>query len=102
MTPVEIADVAKFYFKRKVEGEETHWRQTRWLAMWIVNVSGKSVKRDIKETELGIRFADEIVIVNPEERRRQALETAEYFAKMAPGICKRGKNGKALIYGEDN
>ncbi len=102
MTPVEIADTAKFYFKRKVEGEKTHWRQTRWLAMWIVNMSGKSVKRDIKETELGIRFADEIVIVDPEERRRQALETAEYFAKMAPGICKRGKDGKALIYGEDN
>ena len=102
MTPAEIADTAKFYFKRKVEGEKTHWKQIRWLAMWIVNMSGKSVKRDIKETELGIRFADEIVIVDPEERRRQALETAEYFAKMAPGICKRGKDGKALIYGEDN
>ena len=102
MTPAEIADTAKFYFKRKVEGEKTHWKQNRWLARWIVNMSGKSVKRDIKETELGIRFADEIVIVNPEERRRQALETAEYFAKMAPGICKRGKDGKALIYGEDN
>ena len=102
MTPAEIADTAKFYFKRKVEGEKTHWKQIRWLAMWIVNISGKSVKRDIKETELGIRFAEEIVIVDPEERRRQALETAEYFAKMAPGICKRGKDGKALIYGEDN
>jgi len=66
-----------------------------------MNISGKEVKRPIKETDL-FRFSDEIVKVDPEERRRQALETAEYFAKMAPRICKRGKDGKALIYGEDN
>ena len=59
------------------------------------------VKRTVKETDL-FRFADEIVKVDPEERRRQALETAEHHAKMAPGICKRGKDGKALIYGENN
>ena len=59
------------------------------------------VKRPIKETDL-FRFSDEIVKVDPEERKRQALETAEYHAKMAPGILRRGKDGKALIYGEDN
>ena len=58
-------------------------------------------KRTVKETDL-FRFSDEIVKIDLEERRRQALDTAEYFAKMAPGICKRGKDGKALIYGEDN
>ncbi len=102
MTPAEIADTAKFYFKRKVENEKTHWKQTRWLAMWIVNMSGKSVKQGIKETELGIRFADEIVIVDPEERRRQALETALLHAKMCPKLIKRGKDGKPMIYGENN
>jgi len=66
-----------------------------------MNISGKYLKKDIKEDDL-FRFTDEIFKVDPEERRRQALETAEYFAKMAPGICKRGKDGKALIYGENN
>ena len=70
--------------------------------MWSVNMAGKYLKgKNMKETDL-FKFSDEIVKVDPEERRRQALETAEYFAKMAPGICKRGKDGKALIYGEDN
>jgi len=66
-----------------------------------MNISGKYLKRDIKEDDL-FRFTDEIVKIGPEERRQQALETAEYFAKMAPRICKRGKDGKALIYGENN
>lgn len=66
-----------------------------------MNISGKYLKKDIKEDDL-FRFTDEIIKVDPEERRRQALESAEYFAKMAPGICKRGKDGKALIYGENN
>ena len=59
------------------------------------------VKNPIKETDL-FKFSDEIVKIDPDERRRQALETAEYFAKMAPRVVKRGKDGKALIYGEDN
>jgi choline kinase len=69
--------------------------------MYLINISGKAAKHTIKETDL-FKFSDEIVEVDLEERRRQALDTAEYFAKMAPGICKRGKDGKALIYGEDN
>ena len=66
--------------------------------MWFVNMFAKKA---IKETDL-FKFSDEIVEVDFEERRQQALDTAEYFAKMAPSICKRGKDGKALIYGEDN
>jgi len=66
--------------------------------MHFINIFAKS---PIKETDL-FRFSDEIVKVDLEERRRQALETAEYFAKMAPKIAKRGKDGKALIYGENN
>lgn len=69
--------------------------------MHLMNISGKEVKRPIKEVDL-FRFPDEIVKIDLDERRQQALDTAEYFAKMAPGICKRGKDGKALIYGEDN
>lgn len=102
MTPAEIADTAKFYFKRKVEEERLLWKIARWQTMWNVNVSGKSVKRDIKETELGIRFADEIVKIDPEERKRQAMESAEWLAKMYPRLIKRSKDGKPMIYGENN
>jgi len=69
--------------------------------MQLMNISGKYAKREIKEMDL-FKFADEIVKIDPEERRRQALETAEFHAKMAPRVLKRGKDGKALIYGEDN
>ena len=58
-------------------------------------------KKTVKEVDL-FRFSDEIVKADPEERRQQALATAEYFAKMAPRKIKRGKDGKALIYGENN
>ena len=67
--------------------------------MWFVNMFAK---KPVKETDLGIRFADEIVKVDPEERKRQALESANWLAKMYPKLVKRGKDGKALIYGENN
>lgn len=69
--------------------------------MKLMNISGRYIKSPIREIDL-FRFSDEIVRVDPEERRRQALETAEHHAKMAPRILKRGKDGKALIYGENN
>ena len=67
--------------------------------MWFVNMF---VKKPVKETDLGIRFADEIVEIDPEERKKQALESANWLAKMYPKLVKRGKDGKALIYGENN
>lgn len=48
------------------------------------------------------KFSDEIIRIDPEERKRQALETAEFHARMAPKHLKRGKDGKVLIYGENN
>ncbi len=66
--------------------------------MWFVNMF---VKRSLKETDL-FRFDEEIVKIDPEERRQQALETAELHAKMAPKKIGRGKDGKPMIYGENN
>lgn len=66
--------------------------------MWFVNMFAK---RTVKETDL-FKFSDEIVKVDPEERKKQALESANWLAKMYPKLFKRGKDGKALIYGEDN
>jgi hypothetical protein len=34
------------------------WRRARWLATIIVNISGKSTKKTVKETDL-LRFPDE-------------------------------------------
>jgi len=69
--------------------------------MQLMNMSMKEAKRTIKEIDL-FRFPEEIVKIDPEERRRQALETAAYHAKMAPKQIKRGKDGRPLIYGENN
>jgi len=69
--------------------------------MNILNISGKYLKADIKEDDL-FKFIDEIEIVDPEERRSQALAGAEYHMKMFPGLIKKGKDGKPKIYGGDN
>tara|TARA_R110000822_G_scaffold81308_6_gene193232 strand:+ start:198 stop:395 length:198 start_codon:yes stop_codon:yes gene_type:complete len=41
-----------------VEREKEEWKRTRWLATILVNISGKSVKQKVKETDL-MRFAEE-------------------------------------------
>ena len=45
--------------KHGTEGIKEDWKRTRWLAAVLVNVSGKTIKRHIKETEL-LRFQDEV------------------------------------------
>lgn len=94
--------MAEIFYEERTRQERQSWEQIRWQTYWIVNVSGKAMKREIKQTELGVKFSDEIVKVDPEERKRQALESAEFHAKMAPKKIGRGKDGKALIYGENN
>jgi len=44
--------------KHGVEAQKDEWRRTRWLAAVLVNVSGKSVKKVVTETEL-LKFDDE-------------------------------------------
>jgi hypothetical protein len=44
--------------KHGLEKEKEEWKRTRWLATVLVNVSGKSVKKSVKETDL-LRFPDE-------------------------------------------
>ena len=41
-----------------LEAEKDKWRRTRWLAAVLVNVSGKSVKKVVSETDL-LKFEDE-------------------------------------------
>jgi len=101
LTPSETFDIAEIFFEERTRQDKESWRQVRWQTMQLVNIAGKYAKRTIKETDL-FRFSDEIVKIDPEERRRQALETAEFHAKMSPKQVGRDKNGKALIYGENN
>jgi hypothetical protein len=44
--------------KHGLDKEKEEWKRTRWLATVLVNVSGKSVKKSVKETDL-LRFPDE-------------------------------------------
>ena len=41
-----------------VEAEKDDWKRTRWLAAVLVNISGKSIKKVVKETDL-LKFEDE-------------------------------------------
>jgi hypothetical protein len=44
--------------KHGVEREKDEWRRSRWLAAVIVNMSGKSTKKVVTETDL-LKFEDE-------------------------------------------
>ena len=44
--------------KHGTERQKDDWKRTRWLAAVLVNVSGKTVKKHILETDL-LRFQDE-------------------------------------------
>ena len=54
LTGSELNAVTKAFREQETE----QWKRTRWLATLLVNVSGKSTKRDVKPTEL-MRFEDE-------------------------------------------
>lgn len=45
--------------KHGTEALKEDWKRTRWLAAILVNVSGKTVRKHIKDTEL-LRFQDEV------------------------------------------
>ena len=44
--------------KHGLEREKEEWKRARWLATVLVNISGKSVKKVVKDTDL-LRFPDE-------------------------------------------
>jgi hypothetical protein len=45
-------------FRHALERDKDEWRRQRWLATVLVNISGKSVKKAISETDL-LAFDDE-------------------------------------------
>jgi hypothetical protein len=44
--------------RHAVEAEKDEWKRTRWLAAVLVNISGKSTKKVVSETDL-LKFEDE-------------------------------------------
>ncbi|MFZ9191076.1 MAG: hypothetical protein ACO204_08210 [Schleiferiaceae bacterium] len=44
--------------RHAVEAEKENWKRTRWLAAVLVNISGKSTKKVVSETDL-LKFEDE-------------------------------------------
>jgi hypothetical protein len=51
-------DQLEAVIKHGVEREKDEWRRSRWLAAVIVNISGKSTKKVVTETDL-LKFEDE-------------------------------------------
>ncbi len=72
-----MARIADVHNERENARERAEWDRTAWLAAQIINISGRSVKRNVKAKDL-ISFPDEpraeVTPVNIEERRKQALE----------------------------
>lgn len=58
MTPAEYGAACRAFFKHRDRRERDGWRQTRWLAAKIINISGKSLRADIRPEDL-LRFSDE-------------------------------------------
>jgi hypothetical protein len=57
-------------FRHGLERDKDEWRRQRWLAAVLVNISGKSVKNVISETDL-LAFEDE----KKESRLRALLKS---------------------------
>lgn len=70
------------------------------MATHILNISGKSLRKDIKEEDL-FKFKDEIKMVDPKVRKEQAMRAAEFHMKRFPGLIKKGRDGKPKIYGDN-
>ncbi len=80
--------------------EKENWKRVRWLATYVLNSAGKTFKKTFRAIDL-FTFKDEMIKIDPEEREREAMETALYHSKMFPKLIKT-KDGKPLIYGRDN
>ena len=51
-------DQLEAVMKYGIEREKDAWKRQRWLAAVLVNISGKSVKKVVTETDL-LKFDDE-------------------------------------------
>ena len=74
---------------RRRESEEV-WRKEFWLGIrqlgtWFINISGKSVKRDIRPEQL-FKFADEEKEIDATKRQKQALKTWAKHKRKFPEI----------------
>jgi len=99
MTPVEVFDMAEVYYEKEYRKEKEEWKRFRWLAMHMINISQKMVKRPITEKQL-LQFKDEIKKYDPEKRRKEAMETLrlhkqKFWTKLGGRDLKNIK-----IYGE--
>ena len=96
MTPAEVYDVVGRFFSHEKEKEKEMWRRFAFLAAAIINISGKSIKRDVKAEDL-VKFADEQaeqIEVDWEKRKKEAIETlrlhkAKFWTKFKDESVKR-------------
>lgn len=88
--PSEIFTMANR--RRESEGvwRKEFWLGIRQLGTWLINISGKSVKRDIKPEQL-FKFADEEKEIDVEKRQRESLETWKKHKRLLVKNAKRKK-----------
>lgn len=76
-----MARIADVHNERDNARERAEWDRTAWLAAQIINISGRSVKRNVKAKDL-ISFPDEpraeVTPMDIEGLKRQALEIAKF------------------------
>jgi hypothetical protein len=88
MTPGEVNLRAFHFYKQRDEAERSAWKRDAYFTALLLNVSGKSLKRNIKGDDL-VRFknnggnvgAADKPQVTGAERRRQMLETLRFQKK---------------------
>ena len=69
MTPAET----EIFGRGLRERERNEWRRLSWLAAQIINISGKSVRTEIRPEQL-VSFAEEDKPIDIEKRRAEAIE----------------------------
>ncbi len=103
LTPSETYQFIEAQVENRNRAEEEAWRRIRWAVMWMVNMSGKSLKRELKEQEL-LRLRGEsrqFDRINWARVRKRALWAGRKHMRKFPHLLKKGKNGQPKIYGEN-
>lgn len=101
-TPRETWDIIRILSKKEIEAEKEEWKRFRWLICWIINMSQKYVKRDIRPKDI-LTFPEEIPPpVLPEERERMTKEHLRFMKSKFWTLFEADKDGNVKIFDEED
>ena len=82
--------------------ERTGWEQARWIASFIVNMSQKYVKIEVRPEQL-LKFADEIPAPLPPGERKGLMDKHLGFHKKKAWMkLKQDKEGNIKLFDEED